>query len=324
MMMLVLLPFLPLSAATLTWDADGTAGGATGGTGTWSTSALLWNNAGTMQAWNNAVNNLALFGGTAGTVTLGSPVTVVGMTFNTTGYALEGNGQALTFGGPITVTNAGTSVSIDAAMTLSAATSFAGAGNLTFEATSSIAGGGTGTTALTAGFAITKNDAGTTILDGSITNTGSLNVTAGVLTLSGSVTRDIYNSSAGFNVTGGTLNITGTLGTSAANPTGQSGFSGNSVTNFSGIGFFSGASSTFRIGEATAATFNVTAGTLTLGTSSAGTGARTQQHRGRGAAAHLRRPGHRHRQHVGAHRSRLFGWRKQWSQCDDAFRHRIV
>jgi autotransporter-associated beta strand protein len=271
LMMLVLLPFLPLSAATLTWDADGTAGGATGGTGTWSTTShLLWNNAGTMQAWNNAVNNLALFGGTAGTVTLGSPVAVVGMTFNTTGYALEGNGQALTFGGPITVTNAGTSVSIDAAMTLSAATSFAGAGNLTFEATSSIAGGGTGTTALTTGFVITKNDAGTTILDGSITNTGSLNVTAGVLTLSGSVTRDIYNSSAGFNVTGGILNITGTLGTSTAIPTGQSGFSGNSVTNFSGIGFFSGAGSTFRIGEGTAATFNVTAGTLTLGMSSAG------------------------------------------------------
>ena len=270
LVMLVLLPFLPLTAATLTWDADGTAGGATGGTGTWSTSALLWNNAGTMQAWNNATNDLALFGGTAGTVTLGSPVTVTGMTFNTTGYAVEGNGHMLTLGGPITVTNAGTSVSIDAAITLSASTSFAGAGDLTLETTSSIAGGGTGSTALTAGFALSKSGAGTTILGATITNAGALTVSGGVLTLSGSMTRDVYNSAAGFNVSGGTLNITGTLGTSAANPTGQSGFSGNSVTNFSGIGFFSGASATFRIGEGSNATFNVTAGTMTLGTSSAG------------------------------------------------------
>jgi autotransporter-associated beta strand protein len=214
-----------------------------------------------MQAWNNAANDLALFAGTAGTVTLGSAISAGGMTFNTTGYALEGNGQVLTFGGPITVTNAGTSVSIDAAITLSASTSFAGAGDLTIENTSSIAG---------AGFALSKSGAGTTTLGATITNAGALTVSGGVLTISGSMTRDVYNSAAGFNVTGGTLNITGTLGTSAANPTGQSGFSGNSVTNFSGIGFFSGASSTFRIGEGSAATFNVTGGVMTLGTSSAG------------------------------------------------------
>jgi len=259
--MLVLLPFLPLSAATLTWDADGTAGGATGGTGEWSTSALLWNNAGTMQAWNNAANDIALFAGTGGTVTLGSPVTVVGMTFNTTGYALEGNGHMLTIGGPITVTNVDNTVVIDSAITLSASTSFGGAGNLTLETTSSING---------AGFAISKSGAGTTTLGATVTNAGVLTVSGGVLTLSGSMTRDTYLSTAGFNVTGGTLNITGTLGTSALIATGQSGFSGNSVTNFSGIGFFSGASSTFRIGEGSNATFNVTAGTMTLGTSSAG------------------------------------------------------
>lgn len=270
LVMLVLLPFLPVTAATLTWDADGTAGGATGGTGQWSTSAVLWNNGGTMQAWNNAGNDLALFGGTAGTVTLEDNITVVGMTFNTTGYALEGNGNVLTFGGPITVTNAGTMVSIDAGITLSNSLSFSGAGDLTLESTSSIEGGGVGITPGTEGFAISKSGAGTTILGGSITNIGALNVSNGVLTLSGSMTRDVYNSAAGFNVTGGTLNITGTLGTSALIPTGQSGFSGNSVTNFSGIGFFSGSSSTFRIGQTSSATFNVTAGTLTLGTSSAG------------------------------------------------------
>ncbi len=270
LVMLVLLPFFPLSAATLTWDTDGTAGGATGGTGEWSTSALLWNNGGNLQTWNNAGNDLALFGGTAGTVTLEDDITVVGMTFNTTDYALEGNGHVLTFGGAITVTNASTMVSIDAGIMLSTSLSLGGAGDLTLEGTSSIEGGGTGSLPGTEGFAISKSGAGTTVLGGSITNIGALNVSNGVLTFSGSMTRDVYNSAAGFNVLGGTLNITGTLGTSALIPTGQSGFSGNSVTNFSGVGFFSGSGSTFRIGQTSSATFNVTAGTLTLGTSSAG------------------------------------------------------
>jgi len=261
--LLFLLSLPALRAANLTWDADGTSGGPTGGVGTWDTATLIWDNAGTMTAWNNAGGHVAIFGGTAGTVTLGENITAAGLTFNSSGYLLDGNGKTLTFGGAITVTNAGHSAAIDAAITLSSSVSFGGTGDLTLAAGSSILGnGGTGQT-------LSKSGLGTTVLGGTITETGNLNVSGGVLTLSGSMTRSTYSSGAGFNVTGGTLNITGMLGTSAANPTGQSGFSGNSVTNFSGTGFFSGAGSTFRIGEGSDATFNVTGGTMTLGTSSA-------------------------------------------------------
>ncbi|MBL9180470.1 MAG: autotransporter-associated beta strand repeat-containing protein [Verrucomicrobiaceae bacterium] len=261
--LLLLLSLPALRAANLTWDSDGTSGGPTGGVGTWDTSALLWDNAGTMTAWNNGGGHVAILGGTAGTVTLGENITAAGLTFNSSGYLLDGNGNTLTFGGAITVTNAGQSAAIDAAITLSSSVSFGGTGDLTLAAGSSILGdGGTGQT-------LSKSGLGTTVLGGTITETGSLNVSGGVLTLSGSMTRSTYSNNAGFNVTGGTLNITGTLGTSAANPTGQSGFSGNSVTNFSGTGFFSGNGSTFRIGEGSDATFNVTGGTMTLGTSSA-------------------------------------------------------
>lgn len=87
----------PGSAADLIWDADGTAGGATGGTGTWSNAANLWNNNGVMQAWTGT-SDIAIFGGTAGAVTVGAGLTAGGMTFNTGGYVLANAGNALTLG----------------------------------------------------------------------------------------------------------------------------------------------------------------------------------------------------------------------------------
>src|SRR5262245_18300566 len=64
---LVCLSVIPTSGQqTLIWDANGAAAG-TGVTGTWNTTLVLWDNAGVLQAWNNAAINNAVFGGTAGT-----------------------------------------------------------------------------------------------------------------------------------------------------------------------------------------------------------------------------------------------------------------
>src|SRR5690606_30240165 len=77
------------------WDANGTAVG-TGGTGTWNLNNLNWSPSadgvsGPYTApWDNVALDNAIFGGTAGTVTLGSPITVQNLTFNTAGYALTG------------------------------------------------------------------------------------------------------------------------------------------------------------------------------------------------------------------------------------------
>lgn len=248
-------------AASLIWEADGVAGGATGGAGTWDTSALLWNGAGVMKAWSNAGNDTAIFGGTGGTVTLGAAITAGGLTFNSTGYTLAGDGHTLTLGGAVTVTNTGTLALLQTDLALAAAVSFVGAGNLTLDAAANVSGGG---------FAVSKSGTGTLTLAGTITDAGLLTVSGGVTDLSGSYTRTIYSSVAGLSVTGGTLNVTGTLGTSAAVPVGQTGFGGNSTTNFSGTAYMTGASATFRVGEGSNATVNVTAGTLTIGTSSAG------------------------------------------------------
>ena len=251
-LLLLHLHAVSLHAATLTWDADGTAGGATGGTGLWDTTFTLWNNAGVMSAWDNGVSNVALFGGTAGTVTLGTAITASGLTFSVSGYTVAGNGNTLSVGGPITVTTAGHSAVIQSDIAFTAAFGAGGAGNLTLD---------TGYNINASGFSFGKSGAGTLTMASTLTNAGGLTVSGGVMNLSGSYTLSTYG--AGLSVSGGTLNVTGTLG-SASVALGQSAFSGNSVTNFSGTAYISGSSATFRVGEGTNATVNITAGTVTL------------------------------------------------------------
>lgn len=82
-------------AALIYWDNDATAGGNSaltgaglGGTGAWDTTSSKWWNLASDNAWNNSNLDTAVFWGTAGTVTLGEPITVGGVSFNTTAYSL--------------------------------------------------------------------------------------------------------------------------------------------------------------------------------------------------------------------------------------------
>lgn len=83
------------------WDANGTAVGS-GGTGTWNLANLNWSPNGDgvsgpfVEPWGNADFDNAIFGSTAGTVTVGGPVTVGNITFSSAGYVL--NGSAITLG----------------------------------------------------------------------------------------------------------------------------------------------------------------------------------------------------------------------------------
>ncbi|MBE1529555.1 fibronectin-binding autotransporter adhesin [Sphingopyxis sp. OAS728] len=85
------------------WDANGTAVGS-GGTGTWNLANLNWSPNGDgvsgpfVEPWVNGDLDTAIFGGTAGTVTVGVPVTVGNITFSSAAYVL--NGSAITLGGP--------------------------------------------------------------------------------------------------------------------------------------------------------------------------------------------------------------------------------
>lgn len=84
---------------SLTWD-PGKSGGS-GGTGTWDLNTTAdWYNGTSDVDWldNSALGaNTALFGGSAGTVTLNSSLSASNLIFNTTGYTISGSGT-LTLG----------------------------------------------------------------------------------------------------------------------------------------------------------------------------------------------------------------------------------
>jgi autotransporter-associated beta strand protein len=153
-----LLAISSASAANLYWDGGSAdiltdGNGASAGTaGTWDTTLLNWDaGASPHVAWNNSNNDTAVFAGTAGIVTLGTPITVGGLIFNTTGYSITGS----------TLTLAGASAPV-----ISAGTSI----------TATISGDIAGTNGLE------KTGAGTVILSGTNnTYSGTTTVTAGTL-----------------------------------------------------------------------------------------------------------------------------------------------
>ena len=86
-------------AATYNWN---------GGTADWDTSTANWNGAGTI--WpGSGTDNDAVFGGSVGTITLTTGVAANDITFNTTGYLIQGNTLTLN-GGATPVLSAGTGI----------------------------------------------------------------------------------------------------------------------------------------------------------------------------------------------------------------------
>ena len=116
---------LQAQAATYYWDdgsvtVDGASGG---GTGTWTVGAAGWEDGSIAQNWANS--NDAVFGGTAGTLTLGGAITAGSITFNTAGYLLDTGANALTattLAGSGNFTKFGTGT-----LTLSGSSSYSGA-----------------------------------------------------------------------------------------------------------------------------------------------------------------------------------------------------
>jgi fibronectin-binding autotransporter adhesin len=133
----------PAGAATLYWDPNGNGAGLGGG-GTWNTSSQFWNNnasgsGGTLSAWNNGGSDEAVFNGTAGTVTLGTGITVSGLSFGGPNYTITGDILTLVGAAP-TISVAGGTQSISSQLASSTGFTKTGAGTLT------LLGGGSTTT----------------------------------------------------------------------------------------------------------------------------------------------------------------------------------
>ena len=148
--------------------------GGAGGAGTWDNGVTAdWFNASSNVPW--ASNNVAIFGGIVGNVTVsGTIVGVNGLTFNTAGFSI--NGGAITFSGNAVNVPAGTTT---------IGTSLADTGN-----------------------GMTKSGAGTLLLTASNNFSGSALIKAGTLIIDSGGS---WNSTAGFNSIGVSAGDSGAL-----------------------------------------------------------------------------------------------------------------
>lgn len=114
-----------VGAQTLNWDPGLTDGSSGGGTGTWNlNSTANWYNGTADVFWldNSAIgSNTAIFGGTAGTVTLNSSLSATNLEFSSTGYTISGSGTLTLGAGGINASTVGTgSTTIGTALSLAA------------------------------------------------------------------------------------------------------------------------------------------------------------------------------------------------------------
>lgn len=123
--------------ARLDWDGgDSTTPSAQGGSGAWSVTHRHWWNDATNAAWPSASTAAeAWFGGQAGTVTLAeTPVAVNRLSFQTSGYLLQGGALTLSGSTPTIATAANTSTEVASVLTAAAGFTKTGPGTLVLSA----------------------------------------------------------------------------------------------------------------------------------------------------------------------------------------------
>ncbi len=204
-----------VAQTTLYWDANGVSSG-TGGSGNWNTASSLWRSGstgGSLVAWNNSNTSgnpadYAVFGGTAGTVTLTTGITVRRITFSTSNYLIKENTLTLVNDG--IVETGSFNATISSTIAGSVGLSKSGTGTLTLSGANTY----TGTTTLSTGtLALGHNSAlgsSTLALAG-----GTLSAFDGARAISNNVTLSANSTISG------TLNLSlnGTLTNSGGNRT---------------------------------------------------------------------------------------------------------
>ena len=201
-LMLIALPTIALAQdQDRYWDANGTSVGS-GGTGNWNTSSNIWSPSGDgvsgpyIAPWTNVVLDNAIFGGTAGTVTLAEPIRVHDIDFSVGGYTLTGDKLTLDGDAPTITATTGTTI-IQSIVDGSQGLIKAGNGTLRLEGANLFGG----SISLLGGGLYALTDAGLGAAGNSITTAAGANVT---LRIDGSATsRSVVIGD------GGTLSVSG-------------------------------------------------------------------------------------------------------------------
>jgi fibronectin-binding autotransporter adhesin len=239
----------PANGADRFWDVNGTAIGR-GGTGTWDLTSPLWSPngdgvSGPYSPWNNGALDDAFFGDTAGTVTLGEPITVHNIIFETNGYVLGDGTLTLDGVAPTIVTNPGVTTTINSIIAGSTGLTKDGTGTLSLTGVNTFAGD----VDINTGRLIVNGDP-------ALGNAGNMiNMAAGARLDAGTTGGDLANRTVNLVGTGdhviagagvgsafftgaGSLNATGSVNMSndANDYTGRTAFTGSGVSTFTSIG----------------------------------------------------------------------------------------
>ena len=209
-------------AAILYWDGNATqTANADGGAGNWDDNNLTnWDTlatAGADSVWLSSNPDSAVFGATAGAVTLTAPITVGGLTFNTTAYQLISNApNTLSFGA------ANNTVTLNNIALVNLTGSFGGSGNVSFVASNpstagearfngTSTGGWSGSTTIGGGATVSVLSSNQALL-----NTTGITLNGGGMTIGGVDSTqgalDKVSNSAGITSNGGTITYTNTSG----------------------------------------------------------------------------------------------------------------
>ncbi|WP_237931260.1 autotransporter outer membrane beta-barrel domain-containing protein [Buttiauxella sp. S19-1] len=151
-------------ASTVTWSPTGQG---SGGSGTWNVIDSEWFNGTVMLPWNNLAGDSALFGGTAGTITVTNPITVQDLLFNVNGYIING--------GTLSTASGTMGINVGSGNTATVNSIIAGTGRVDINGGGILVLGGTNT-----------YSGGTTITNNStlrVSSDSSLGAAAGLLTL---------------------------------------------------------------------------------------------------------------------------------------------
>jgi fibronectin-binding autotransporter adhesin len=239
----------PASAADLYWDTNATATGL-GGSGTWNTSTSVWTQAvdgvsGPYVPWTNGQDN-AIFGGTAGTVQLGAPISAHNLTFNVDGYSLTDGTLTLTGTTPTITAGAGT-VTISTAIAGTAGLTKAGAGTLNLTGSNTFSGGvaiNAGTLTVSSDAALGAASNGVTAASGTTFTSGGALATTRVITLAGPGDTNIgggagsarFTGAGGLKLYDNTLTLSNNANDYAGPTTLQASTYGGATLSFSSIG----------------------------------------------------------------------------------------